>query len=106
MFKLKQSKKDSLWYFNLPAVNGEVVLQSEGYTTKAMAIKGMVSVVVNAAKASLKRALGMAWYVEVEDDYVAPVVIEETPAPTGGDTTVEEVVVKSRTRRKRNTPNN
>lgn len=34
-----QSKKNKLWYFSVRASNGRKVAQSEGYTTKAKAIK-------------------------------------------------------------------
>ncbi len=38
---------DGQYYFNLRAKNGEIVLQSEGYTSKQNAVKGIDSVVNN-----------------------------------------------------------
>jgi uncharacterized protein YegP (UPF0339 family) len=43
---------DGQFYFNLTAGNGEIVLQSEGYTTKAAALKGVASVHENGLEAS------------------------------------------------------
>jgi uncharacterized protein len=39
---------DSKYYFHVKALNGEIVLQSQSYTTKASAIAGMDSVKINA----------------------------------------------------------
>lgn len=47
-FVLKRSGDQFM--FNLHAVNGEIVLTSERYTTKAGAIRGIASVVKNAGK--------------------------------------------------------
>ncbi len=47
-FVLKRSGDQFM--FNLHAVNGEIVLTSERYTTKAAAIRGIASVVKNASK--------------------------------------------------------
>ena len=40
--------KNGQFYFNLKANNGEIILSSEGYTTKPACKKGIVSVQVNA----------------------------------------------------------
>ena len=46
MFELKQ--KDSTYHFNLKASNGQVILSSEVYNTKAAAKNGIESVKKNA----------------------------------------------------------
>ena len=46
-FVIKKGK-DGQFYFNLKANNGEVILSSEGYTTKPGCKKGIVSVQKNA----------------------------------------------------------
>ncbi len=33
-FEFWESTKDGLWYFHLKAPNGEIIANSEGYTTK------------------------------------------------------------------------
>jgi hypothetical protein len=40
---------DGKYYFHLKANNGEIVLQSQGYTTKASATNGVTSVKTNGA---------------------------------------------------------
>lgn len=47
-FNVFQSDKNSQYYFNLKAANGEVILQSEGYLQKSSALNGVDSVKVNA----------------------------------------------------------
>ena len=47
-FTLFKSDKNGDYYFNLKAPNHEIILASEGYTTKSSAEKGMESVRVNA----------------------------------------------------------
>lgn len=42
-----KSEKSGEWYFNLKAGNHEIILQSEGYTSKAGAENGIVSVQQN-----------------------------------------------------------
>lgn len=49
-FELKNAK-DGSFYFNLTAVNGQVIATSEMYTTKAAAENGIASVQENAPKA-------------------------------------------------------
>jgi hypothetical protein len=44
--------KDGQFYFNLKAGNGEIILASEGYTTKAACLNGIESVKKNASDAS------------------------------------------------------
>ncbi len=39
--------RDDQFYFNLKAGNGEIILQSQGYTTKSSCIDGIQSVKVN-----------------------------------------------------------
>jgi uncharacterized protein YegP (UPF0339 family) len=46
-FNLFKSDKNNEYYFNLKAVNHEIILQSEGYTTKAGAENGIDSVKTN-----------------------------------------------------------
>lgn len=43
---------DGKYYFHLRAKNGQIVLQSQGYTTKASAVKGELAVQTNGADAS------------------------------------------------------
>lgn len=43
---------DKQYYFNLKADNGQVILSSEGYTTKPACLNGIESVKKNAADAS------------------------------------------------------
>lgn len=44
--------KDGQFYFNLHAGNGEIILSSEGYTTKPSCKNGIASVKKNAADAT------------------------------------------------------
>ena len=46
-FEIKRAK-DGQFYFNLKARNGEIILTSETYTTKANAQNGVTSVMTNA----------------------------------------------------------
>ena len=46
-FEIKRAK-DGQFYFNLKARNGEIILTSEMYTTKASAQNGIASVMTNA----------------------------------------------------------
>jgi hypothetical protein len=43
-FEFWQSDKDEQWYFHLCAPNGEIVAQSQGYTTKDNCINGINAV--------------------------------------------------------------
>lgn len=43
-FEFWQSKKDKQWYFHLRAPNGEVVAQSQGYSSKDNCINGINAV--------------------------------------------------------------
>ena len=45
---------DGDWYFVLKAGNNQVIAQSEGYTRKRNALKGIASVKKNAAKAKIE----------------------------------------------------
>ena len=47
-FEYWESKKDGLWYFHLKAENGEVIAQSQGYTTKDNCVSGIQSIISNA----------------------------------------------------------
>lgn len=46
-FQLFQSEKDKQFYFRLNAANGEIILQSQGYTTKSACENGISSVKKN-----------------------------------------------------------
>ena len=48
-FEIFQSEKDSKYYFNLKAKNGQVILSSQGYAQKAGAKNGIESVRKNCA---------------------------------------------------------
>jgi uncharacterized protein YegP (UPF0339 family) len=50
-FEYWKSKKDGMWYFHLKAPNGEVIVDSEGYTTKDNCVFGIESVKKNAPTA-------------------------------------------------------
>ena len=47
MFEIYQSENNQYYYFRLKAGNGEVILFSEGYTTKAACENGVASVQKN-----------------------------------------------------------
>lgn len=47
-FEVFKSPKNDQFYFHLKASNGQIILQSEGYTTKANCINGINSVKKNA----------------------------------------------------------
>jgi uncharacterized protein YegP (UPF0339 family) len=47
-FEYWESKKDGQWYFHLKAKNGEIIAQSQGYTTKDNCINGIQSIKNNA----------------------------------------------------------
>ena len=51
-FETKEGK-DGQTYFNLTATNGEIILSSEGYTSKSGAINGIESVQKNAPIAEI-----------------------------------------------------
>ena len=46
--------KDAQWYFHLQAANGEIICQSEGYTTKYSCEHGIKSVKENAPIAPIE----------------------------------------------------
>jgi len=50
-FEFWQSEKDRQWYFHLLAPNGEIVAQSQGYTTKDNCINGINAVKLYASTA-------------------------------------------------------
>ena len=50
-FEIFQSEKSQEYYFRLKAENGQIILQSEGYTTKANCKNGVASVKKNAPHA-------------------------------------------------------
>ena len=52
-FEYWQSVKNDEWYFHLVASNGEIIAQSEGYTTKDNCIKGAESVKKHAQTAEI-----------------------------------------------------
>jgi len=43
-FEFWHSDKDGLWYFHLLAPNGEIVAQSQGYSSKDNCINGIKAV--------------------------------------------------------------
>lgn len=45
--------RDMQFYFHLKAGNGEIIAQSEGYTTKQSALHGINSVKTNASTANV-----------------------------------------------------
>ena len=47
-FQIFKSRKDGQYYYCLRAVNGEIVLSGEGYTSKQSCLKGVASVRSNA----------------------------------------------------------
>ncbi|RMG69345.1 MAG: DUF1508 domain-containing protein [Bacteroidetes bacterium] len=49
MFEVYQSEKSGEFYFRLKAKNGQVILTSEGYSSKSAAMNGVESVKKNAA---------------------------------------------------------
>lgn len=64
MFELYQSEKSQDFYFRLKAKNGQIILSSQGYSSKAGASNGIESVKKNAADADRferKEAAGGKW---------------------------------------------
>ena len=60
--------KDGRYYFSLYAQNGEIVLQSQGYSSEAAAMNGTFSVAENGVKSaswSLQNATGGGWYLNL-----------------------------------------
>lgn len=51
-FEIFKSSKNDQFYFHLKAANGQIILQSEGYTTKANCSNGIQSVKKNATHAN------------------------------------------------------
>ena len=47
-FEYWQSNKNGQWYFHLKATNGEIIANSQGYTTKENCINGIYSIKNNA----------------------------------------------------------
>lgn len=47
-FEYWQSNKNGQWYFHLKATNGEIIANSQGYTTKENCINGIQSIKNNA----------------------------------------------------------
>ena len=41
MINLWKSEADGLYYFNVAGKNGEIIVPSEGYASKQMAVKGI-----------------------------------------------------------------
>ena len=50
-FEFWQSDKDGQWYFHLLAPNGEIIAQSQGYSSKDNCINGIKSVKLYATTA-------------------------------------------------------
>lgn len=55
-YEVFRSEKDGQFYFRLRAESGEIVLDSEGYTAKESANKGILSVGANAPDAPIGKA--------------------------------------------------
>jgi len=55
-FTLFRGKRGGQYYFNLTAKNGQVILQSEGYKSKASAKNGIKSVKVSSKRKTLFEA--------------------------------------------------
>lgn len=52
-FEVFENHVDS-WYFHLKATNGKIIAQSEGYSRKRNALKGIAAIKKCAAKASVE----------------------------------------------------
>lgn len=68
-FEIYQSEKNQEYYFRLKAANGQVILTSEGYTTKASALKGAASVLANANSINryeMKQASNDKWHFNLK----------------------------------------
>lgn len=64
MFELYQSEKSQDFYFRLKAKNGQIILSSQGYSSKSGASNGIESVKKNAPDAGRyerKEAAGGKW---------------------------------------------
>lgn len=53
MFEIYQSENNQKYYFRLKAKNGQVILSSQGYASKASAVNGVESVKKNAGNDDL-----------------------------------------------------
>jgi uncharacterized protein YegP (UPF0339 family) len=53
-FEIFESEENGQFYFHLKAKNGEIICQSEGYTTKSAALKGIESIKNNAPEATIE----------------------------------------------------
>ncbi len=64
MFEIFQSEKSGEFYFRLKAKNGQIILSSEGYTTKSACTNGVESVKKNSgddARYERKQAESGSW---------------------------------------------
>jgi hypothetical protein len=64
MFELYQSEKSGEFYFRLKAKNGQIILSSEGYSSKSACSNGIESVKKNAAddaRYERKESEGGSW---------------------------------------------
>lgn len=52
-FLVRKSESSDEWFFTLRAGNGKVIAQSEMYSSKAKALKGIKAVIANAATAKI-----------------------------------------------------
>lgn len=62
---------DNRYFFNLRAKNGQIVLQSQGYTTQAAAYNGTFSVAnygTNAARYDIRQSASGAYYFNIKAD--------------------------------------
>lgn len=68
-FEIYQSEKSQEYYFRLKAGNGQIILGSEGYKTKASALNGAESVRKNAqdeSKFEVKEAKNGKWHFNLK----------------------------------------
>ena len=77
-FEVFKSLNDKQFYFHLRGGNGEIVLQSEGYTTKQNAIKGAKAVVTASVGTVSATVSGTEYYFTVKADNGVIVGVSET----------------------------
>lgn len=85
-FEVWKSPKNDEYYFHLTAANGEIILQSEGYTARHNALKGIASVVTNAAdytKFEQKEAANGELYFTLKAANGEPIGVSETYRSAG-----------------------
>lgn len=96
-FDLQKSEADAQWYFTLKSANHQVVLQSEGYTSKSGAENGIESVKNNAVYAEQFEVLeadnGEFYFVLKAKNHeiigVSETYVSKSNAERGMDTVIE-----------------